>query len=360
MRIADKMQFNQVNRNISKNRTDLSELQNQAALQKKVTKPSDDPLGAARVLTARTEERGNAQFIKNINSAKSFLEFTDQSLGELTEAVVRAKELAISQASDAGANSESRKVTAEEVAQLYLQAVNIGNRKLADRYIFGGFQTQSAPFNANGEYFGDDGDMKIQTHKDSFVGMNIPGSKIFLGQGLGADGIIRVSSVVPKTANELNEQRQKEQEDKEIEKEKGRDEVPTRGPASVFRPEKLGAQDPVTKDSGVNIFQTLMGLEVALKTNDKEAVQQSLDMLDQAISQVVMARAEVGARIMAVNSVTDTLQKAIVDNKVTASQIEDADVFQLVSEINKTDSALKATLDTSGKMIQPSLLDFLK
>src|SRR5258708_1478260 len=104
MRIADKMQFDQVNSNVAKNRTEVSQLQNQAATQKRVTKPSDDPLAAARVLANHTEIQGAEQFIKNIGIAKSYLEYTDQSLGELSDALVRAKELAIAQANDAGAN----------------------------------------------------------------------------------------------------------------------------------------------------------------------------------------------------------------------------------------------------------------
>ncbi len=360
MRIADKMQFNQVTRNISKNRADMSELQNQAATQKKINKPSDDPLGAARVLSARTEERGSNQFIKNINAAKSFLEFSDQSLGELSEILVRAKELAIGQASDAGANAESRKATAEEVSQIFNQSVNIGNRKLGERYIFGGFKTQTLPFDRDGDYFGDDGDMKIQTHKDSYIAMNIPGSKVFLGEGLNEDGVARPGVHNPRTVDELGDVRKKEEEFKEIKEDKLQNSLTIRGPASEYHPEKMGSVDPVTNEAGVNIFQTLKGLEISLRANDKVGVQNSLDFLDQGISQVVMARAEVGSRVMAVNNVTDTLQKSIVDTKLTASQMEDADVFQLVSEMNKADSALKATLETSGKMIQPSLLDFLR
>ncbi len=91
-----------------------------------------------------------------------------------------------------------------------------------------------------------------------------------------------------------------------------------------------------------------------------KGIQETLDTLDQAIAQVVLARSEAGSRIMAINNTTDSLQKAVVDNKVTASQLEDADAFQVISDINKTDSTLKATLETSGKLIQPSLLDFLR
>ena len=143
MRIADKMAYNQTTSNLQKNRSEMSDLQNQAATQKRINKPSDDPTASARVLAARTEQRGSEQFIKNINIARSFLEFSDQSLGELSETLMRAKELAISQANDAGASEETRKVTASEIEQAYNQAVQVGNRKLGERFIFGGYRTTS-------------------------------------------------------------------------------------------------------------------------------------------------------------------------------------------------------------------------
>ncbi|WP_413289986.1 flagellar hook-associated protein FlgL [Bdellovibrio sp. HCB337] len=362
MRIADKMQFNQVNQNLTKNRSDMSELQNQAATQKRINKPSDDPLAAARVLAARTEERGNQQFIKNINNAKSFLEFTDQSLGELSEILMRAKELAISQSNDASGNEQSRQVTASEIEQIYNQSVQIGNRKLGERYIFGGSQTQTAPFDREGGYQGNDSDMKIGIHKDTFVAMNIPGDKVFLGKGLSGDGIARSRYETPTTVEALQGFKVEEIERREQNKEFEENYVETRAPASAYRAQRIGApsKDPINDSAGVNLFESLRGLEISLRTNDKAGIQESLDTLDQAISQVVLARSEVGARVMAVNTTTDSLQKAIVDNKVTASQLEDVELFEVVSNMNKTDSALRATLETSGKLIQPSLLDFLK
>lgn len=361
MRIADKMQFNQVNQNVQKNRTDMADLQNQAATQKRINKPSDDPLASARVLAARTEERGNHQFIKNINQAKAFLDFSDQSLGELTEILVRAKELAVSQSSDASGNTESRQVTAAEVGQIYNQAIQIGNRKLGERYVFGGFKTQTRPFDQDGNYYGDDGDIKIQTNKDSFVAMNAPGSKVFLGKGLGGDGIVRPRYETPTDVPGLKEFKAEEEERVRQNQEIEENHLLTRGPASESHARsKVAKKDPVREDVGINVFETLKGLEVALKADDKVGIQESLDLLDQAISQVILARSEVGSRVMAVNSNIDSLQKSVVDNKVLASQLEDADVFQVISDMNKSDSALRATLETSGKLIQTSLLDFLK
>lgn len=360
MRIADKMQFNQVQKNIGKNRTEMSELQNQAATQKRINKPSDDPLATTRVLASRTEEKTNTQFTKNINQAKSFLEFTDQALSELTELLVRAKELAISQSNDASAGSESRKMTAKEVEQIYNQSIQVANRKIGDRYIFSGFKTQTKPFDIGGEYSGDDGDLKMQTQKDQFLAVNLPGSKIFMGKGLDTEGVIRPGQITPQSINDLDEVLQKENESNLKFEEDQESKILLRGPASNGNSNKMGDIDPSNQQGGINIFQVIKGLEISLKTNDKVGIQSALDLIDQSISQVVLGRSEVGARVMAINGSMDSLQKAIVDNKIVASQLEDADVFKLVSDINKADTALKATLDTSGKMIQPSLLDFLR
>lgn len=360
MRIADKVQYNQVQKNISKNRTEMSELQNQAATQRRINKPSDDPLATTRVLASRTEEKTNAQFTKNINQAKSFLEFTDQSLNEMTELLVRAKELAISQSNDASANPQSRLMTAKEIEQIYNQSVQIANRKLGERYIFSGFKTQTKPFDITGEYSGDDGDLKVQTQKDQYLAVNIPGSKVFMGKGFEIDGYVRPGQISPTSVEDLEGVRQQEQDSLKLYEEDQESKIMLRAPASVGNPNKLGDKDPSNGDSGVNVFQVLKGLEISLKTNDKFGIQSAMDLLDQTISQVVLGRSDVGSRVMAINGSMDTLQKAIVDNKLVASQLEDADVFKLVSDINKTDSALKATLDTSGKMIQPSLLDFLR
>lgn len=366
MRVADKMNFDQVNRNLAKNRKEMADLQNKAATQKSVTKPSDDPVAAARVLTARVDLTGNTQFNKSLGYAKSFLEFTDQSLGELTENLIRAKELAISQANDASASDQSRKIVAREVAQIFNQLVQIGNRKMGDRFIFGGFKTQSTPFTEKGDYQGDQGEMQIQTDKQSFIAMNMPGSKVFLGRGHTAEGVTAETPSQALTVEDFRKQKEEEQNKVSPQTNPSNSEaVDLRAPASggVGNDDMILARSgPIepTEAEGENLFNIMDKLYVSLNTNDKTGIQNAIEDMDRAISQVVMARAQVGSRAMALDNASETLQKAKVDNQVLISELEDADIFQTVSDINKTESALQATLQTSGKLIQPSLLDFLR
>lgn len=368
MRIADKMNFEQVNSTLTKNRTEMSELQNQAATQKRITKPSDDPLAATRVLATRTEISTGQQFMKSVSQAKNFLEYSEQSLGELTEIFTRAKELAISQANDASADHKTRAVAGTEVTQLHDQLGQVANRKMGDRFLFSGFKTMTKPFDTMGRYNGDEGEIKIVIQKEGDVAMNMPGSRIFLGKNINGLTPAQIEAV----------KKNDERLDEELDGSRVDDQLGghIRGPASVES--SLGSKnisssdrqktdsdspDPslgVSRIDGVNVFKVLQDLATSLNANDKAGVQDSLDFIDKALDQVVQARAQLGSRLSTLNGAMETLQKGRVEAKTLVSNLEDADTFELVSDINKTEATLKASLATSGKLIQPSLLDFIK
>lgn len=367
MRVADKMAYDQVNRAISKNRSEMADLQNQAATQKRVTKPSDDPVSASRVLGSRIELRGSEQYIKNLNYAKGFLDFTEQSLNELTEVFVRAKELVLSQASDASSSPQTRRVVAEELKQLLNQAVQISNRKHGERFIFGGFKTTESPFDERGNYQGDMGEMRIHIDKDSFLPMNIPGAVVFQGKGLSRDGFSNKNIEQAKSVEKLNQQRAESPEvfrgvdaGNNVEAENPVDaENPMRGPASLRTTENVISTTSDGGQDGVNLFQTLKKIQIALMTDDKEGIQESVDRIDDALQQVIVARTALGSRVMSIENTLSSLHTNVVDTKTGISNLEDADAFAVISDINKTESALQATLQTSGKLMQKSLMDFI-
>lgn len=359
MRISDKMNQNQFLTNVQKNRTELSNLQNQAATMKRINKPSDDPIGAAKALQNRTENKNLEQFDRNILFARSFLENSESTLSQLGEAVVRAKELAMQGASDTN-GGVPRQMISEEVSQIYNSVVEMSNRRFGERYIFGGYQTTEAPFTKAGEFRGDNGQIQIQNHKGQFLPMNLSGAQIFLGEDLGYEGAIKRQWEVPKTLEELQDYKISEVQ-KEIEQDVNRqDLLELRGPASVGRVQRLSETDPVNGQAGANIFSLITTLEAGLRTNDKVAIQSVLEPLDQALNQINLARAEVGGRLNQMNATSDGIQKTIVENKAQNSLIEDADLFKVMTDLNKSDTALKATLETSNKIMNQSLLDFLR
>lgn len=359
MRVTEKMNQAQVLNNIQKNRSELSNLQNQAATGKRITKPSDDPTAAAKILSSRTEGKNLEQFDKGIVNAKSFLESTESTLAQLTESLVRAKELALQGANDTNAGT-SREMISVEIGQIYNAVVEMANRRVGEKFMFGGYQTLSQPFSHDGQYKGDDGEIKIAANKGQFVSMNLTGDKVFMGRGIGNDGTIHQAEEPPQDVNQLQDFKltEAERQIKNLAQEAMH--IETRGPANVGRIQRLGEADPVTGGNGVNIFTIMSGLETALKTNDKAGIQQALEPLDQAVNQISLARAEIGGRVNQLNATSDGIQKTIVENKIANSQLEEADLFQVMTDLNKADASLKGSLETSHKLLSMSLLDFLK
>jgi flagellar hook-associated protein 3 FlgL len=360
MRITDKMTQNQVLKNIQKNRSELATLQNQAASGKKLITPSDDPTGATKILTNRIEEKTLQQYEKNIFFAKNFLETTESTLAQLADSLIRAKELALQAASDT-VGAPQRTMIGSEVEQIQSSILEMSNRRVGERYLFGGFKTQTPPFSKDGEYKGDDGEMKIQSHKGNFVAMNLSGNRVFGGRGIGQDNTyIRPPDGVPEDTSQLQDFKLAEVDRVFLNNQEEDNYLETRGPASVGRVQTMTDKDPVTGNAGVNIFNLVQSLNVALKTNDKASIQDALEPLDQALNQVNLMRAEIGGRVNVLNSSNEGIQKQTVDSKSISSQIEDADLFSTMTEMNKADTALKGTLETSNRVIGMTLLDFLK
>jgi flagellar hook-associated protein 3 FlgL len=355
MRVADKMMYAQGQAGINRNRGEQMNLQSQVASMKRITKPSDDPVAATKVLGTRVDIAAFEQYQKNASMAKGFLEFSDQSLGELTDILVRLKELAISQANEAGSNSVSRATSAIEVEQIFNSALQIGNRKFGDRYIFGGFRTNAAPFDPQGSYLGDHGEMKIEYNKDAYVPMNVAGSKVFLG--MKTDDLRPEDPIVDPSANWNTRQNPNEEGPQEM--------VSIRGPASLRTSDTMNAEArqsalTATTEPSENIFDVIEGLRIALKTDNTESIQGALERIDTITNQVVYARAQLGSRVNSLDNALQSLEQASVDSKGRAAVLEDADTFQLFSDLSKNETTLKATLATSGKVVQMSLLDFLR
>src|SRR6185437_15940057 len=111
---------------------------------------------------------------------------------------------------------------------------------------------------------GDSGEIEIQINKDATVGLNMPGNKVFFGEGLE-----RANDLAdpPKTIEEFDQQ--KAQRKKKHAPVQGP--VKIRGLASVEpgSTNSVSSTDDTTSD-GVDVFRVLKGLQISLETNDKE------------------------------------------------------------------------------------------
>jgi flagellar hook-associated protein 3 FlgL len=143
MRIASNSVSDAMIRQISQLTTDQAKLQSQVSTGRRITNPEDDPAAVGRVLDLKSEQRQLAQYVANVNRAQAVAQASYSGLQGLKKVSDRAGELATLGASAIGSDAMSSYAT--EVDQLIEQAVEQGNAKLGNDYLFAGTAVDTAP-----------------------------------------------------------------------------------------------------------------------------------------------------------------------------------------------------------------------
>ena len=112
--------------------------------------------------------------------------------------------------------------------------------------------------------------------------------------------------------------------------------------------------------SGKNVLTTLFKLRDALNSSDSLAILASLENLDSSLASINNNRAIIGASLNRVNASSFTHDQDFVNRSQQLSDIEDADAVKSVSDLANLEFALQATLSATSRVLQPTLLDFLR
>ena len=143
MRVTSQMIIDSTLHNIELNQDRIEQLQAQITSGSRITKPSDDPIGAARTLNLQDSIAQSQQYQRNIDQAKSWLDTTDSTLDAVTQAVQRLRELAVQGANDT-LSSPERTAIRSEVMQLQQHVLDLSHSKYGAYYVFSG-TASSAP-----------------------------------------------------------------------------------------------------------------------------------------------------------------------------------------------------------------------
>lgn len=144
MRITNRMMINNSLANINVNKNQMNTLDTQLATEKKINRPSEDPIIAIRALRLRTSYNEIMQYLKkNIPDARSWMKITEGALDQANSLITDLYEKCNQGASDNLATAE-RKIIAEALAQLKDGFYDQGNVDYAGRYVFTGYKTDSS------------------------------------------------------------------------------------------------------------------------------------------------------------------------------------------------------------------------
>lgn len=296
LRVTQGMMHTQLMRNLNRNLVRMENIQQQMTTGMKLNKPSDDPVGITYSLRYRNELSANEQYMKNVDTTKSWLEYSDSMLNQ-TEAVMhRVRELAVKASTETNPQ-EALDAINKEVKELRAQLLDIGNSKLNGKYVFNGQMTDKAPYSE---------DNAANDLTDSRL--------IELALGAGIKAPINLS---------------------------GND---------IFG--EPGADD--------NAFQIIDELLLTLESGEFEEIGASIDKIDARMDQILSMHAEIGARSNRVDLVESRLEDLEINLVSMQSKTEDADYAELIIQAKISESIYQASLSVGAKVITPTLVDFLR
>ncbi|MCF6093415.1 flagellar hook-associated protein FlgL [Microaerobacter geothermalis] len=297
LRITQSMLNNDMLRNLSKSYRTMGKYQDQLASGKKINKPSDDPVVAARGMFYRSQLMEIEQFQRNVNEAQNWMEITDTSMGEANDVLQRARELLIQASNDTYAQGSIDAIAAE-IEQLKGQLGTIANASIGGRYIFNGTLTKSPPYDTKaGKWASQTSsqDIRLEMNKGIYLAVNVVGNRIFANPSA-SDGM-------------------------------------------------FGLLDKIVND---------------LRSGDKSQLGNYLSQLDDQIDNLLSERAALGARINRIELVKSRLDAAQVNTTKLMSNEEDADIAKVITDLKAQENVHRAALSAGARIIQPSLVDFIR
>ena len=141
MRVTNSMIVKRTKSNINANRANVDHTNNQMSIQKKITKPSDNPIIAIRALRLRSTLSTITQYYdNNIPDTESWMECTQTAMINMKDLISDAHKQAVYGTNDP-LQPENREAILKELQSLQQQIYCEGNADYDQRTIFTGYKT---------------------------------------------------------------------------------------------------------------------------------------------------------------------------------------------------------------------------
>lgn len=278
------------------NRTELDTYQLQLSSGRRITRPSDDPVGTDQAMQYRGAQARANQYARNGNDGLAWLGTADTALKSGVAILQRLNVLTVQAANTAVAGPASRTAIAMEVKALKAQLLAAANTTYLNRPIFGGTTSGTAAYvqDASGvvSYVGDTGTVMRTVGANANVQINVNAADAFGPPG--SDVFTMFDTVLDDLAN---------------------------------NPQNL--------------------------SNDTSLVAASLDRMTNAQAVEGAAYNRVNAMVNLAGTQADTLAGNL-------SQVEDVDVAKAYTDFSMQQVSYQASLAAMAKVLQLSLSDFLR
>lgn len=276
----------------------MQKLQEQLSSGKLLSRPSDSPVKTVEAMQFRAGLRRAEQYVRNADDGLALLGMADSALTDGLGMMRRVRELTLQGANDT-IDDDGRKALAAELRTLRDGVLGVVNIRYLDRPVFGGNASSAVAFDpVTRGYVGDTSVVTRTVAAGTPVPVTTPGSQVFGANGSPSQAL----DVLHRLAEALE----------------------AGGPA----------------------------LHAALNGE--------LVNLDEAMGRMINALGEVGARVNRVESARGAAQDQILRMTTSLSEVEDIDLPKTIVDLQMQEVAYKAALGATARVVQPSLLDFLR
>jgi len=389
------------------NQGDLAKTQQQLATGKRIITPSDDPVGAAKVLRLTEEIDELTQFQRNNDLVTGSLEQQEAVLTNITDSINRARTLIV-QAGNGILSDPDKRAIGSELEQIKLEVFDLMNAQDADgNYLYAGFQSGNQAFDFNPAatgnaitFAGDPGVSFVQLSNSSKIQSTSNGYEVF------ENVLSRFKfSVTGNTVTDLESASVKQQGTFDTFFDKNYDPVTAAnndyqitflatGQAQLVNQGTGAIVDTVgyvsgepftikgmefeavattgdTIDFSLNtpekksMAQALHEIQVILtdSTIDNSALQESiadaLVGLDNGLEKISLERASIGSRLNIAESTYESNLDIEIAARAARSSIQDTDYAEASTEFAKQETALNAALATFPQVTNLSLFNFI-
>jgi len=300
MRITDKILQNNFIANLTFSTERLYDAQTKVLTNKRVNKPSDNPVDAMTSLNIRTKLSEINQYQRNINRSKTMVENTESVVTQLADIFQRLSTLTIQGASDSYGPNDKLSI-AGEVNQLLEQIFVIANNRSESIYTFAGTRNDVAPYqaiyNANGEIAsiqttGSSGDIEGLIGERVKIKININGEDVF--------------------------------------------------------------------ESSQNLFEIAIKIRDDLLANDSEALNEDLNNISNASEKIYNTQSLLGSKLNRIYAAETRAENDILNYTEYLSDTEDVDASEAIINYQRELLTLQASLEAGARLLYPKLVDFLR
>lgn len=417
MRVTEQAQFNRTVSTIKRNYTELEASQTRLSTGQRVQYPHQNVTSTINSIYYRTRMSSLDRYQNNIIEGKERLNIAHDSMGSITQALARARDLAV-QGANSTYSAEDRNKMAMEIEEMLERVYDISKTQSKGEFIFSGTSIKTEPFRVfyshdekagrsiikSVMYEGDANKQNREVENGQYINVGTPGNYIFWGTNM------EIMSTMDASAYIASENQDIMIDDMTISIKQG-DNIEAivqrindangdvrasigdlRGGAKVIQlrtstPHKILLQDlaggtvlqdiglvragagntyennyePSALVTGKSIFETLIYLRDAMLNDDVRAIgSEALGYIDSAIDNVTTVQANASSKVTRLDMGFTNFEDQKLAIQEALAKNENIDYSEEIVNFNMWQYAHTASLQTAGRLLGRTLMDYLR